>query len=45
MYHYLKLYAGERWANFLAPVLYVLMLLAVTYCIFEPQAEFNYLTL
>ncbi|MET0082036.1 MAG: hypothetical protein ABW079_03425 [Sedimenticola sp.] len=45
MYSYFKHYLGERWANILTPIIYSLMMIAVVYCSFESQAEFNYLTL
>ena len=45
MYGFLKRYLGTRAANAIAPLVYAMMLLAVTYCIFESQAEFNYLLL
>jgi hypothetical protein len=45
MYKYLKYFINEKWANFLSPVLYILMLIGIAYCIFEPQTELKYLGL
>ena len=45
MYGFLRQNFGSKLANYAAPILYSLMVLAVIYCIFEPQAQFNYLRL
>jgi hypothetical protein len=45
MYFILVQYLDKRLANIIAPIIYVLMMLAIGYCIFEPQAEFKYLNL
>ena len=45
MYEYLERCLGRTPAARLAPLIYTLMVLAIFYCIFEAQAEFNYLVL
>ncbi|MFN3287169.1 MAG: hypothetical protein ACK40H_01860 [Sphingomonadaceae bacterium] len=39
---FLRLF-GPRLAPWLLPPVYVAMILAIGYCVFEQQAEFNYL--
>jgi hypothetical protein len=45
MYGFLKHYLPGLLADVLMAVWYVLLILAVLYCAFEPQAEFQYLML
>jgi hypothetical protein len=45
MYCFLKRHFPGFMADVLMAVWYVLMILAVLYCAFEPQAEFQYLML
>ena len=45
MYGILLRFMPPRVAEFVAAVLYVLMILAILYCSAEPQAEFGYLRL
>jgi hypothetical protein len=45
VYGFLKHYLPGLLADVLMAVWYVLLILAVLYCAFEPQAEFQYLML
>jgi hypothetical protein len=45
MYGFLKRYLTGPAADVLMALWYVLLILAVLYCAFEPQAEFRYLML
>jgi hypothetical protein len=45
MYGLLKRYLPAPVANVLMALWYVLLILAVLYCAFEPQAQFQYLML
>ena len=45
MYGFLKRYLPDPVADVLMALWYVLLILAVLYCVFEPQAEFRYLML
>jgi hypothetical protein len=45
MYGLLKRYLPVPMANVLMALWYVLLILAVLYCAFEPQAQFQYLML
>jgi hypothetical protein len=45
MYGLLKCYLPAPVANVLMALWYVLLILAVLYCAFEPQAQFQYLML
>jgi hypothetical protein len=45
MYGFLKRSLPGPVADVLMALWYVLLLLAVLYCVFEPQAEFRYLML
>ena len=45
MYGFLKRHLPSLMADALTAVWYVLLILAVLYCAFEPQAEFQYLML
>ena len=45
MYKYLTKYLGTSAARIVAPVLYSILFFSIVYCIFEAQAEFNYLLL
>jgi hypothetical protein len=45
MYGFFKRYLPGPAADVLMALWYVLLILAVLYCVFEPQAEFRYLML
>jgi hypothetical protein len=45
MYGFLKRYLPSPLADVLMAMWYVLLILAVLYCSFEPRAEFQYLML
>lgn len=45
MYSYIVAVVGKRWADVVAALIYALLILAILYCLFEPQAEFRYLDL
>jgi hypothetical protein len=45
MYGFLKRHLPRLMADVLMAVWYVLLILAVLYCAFEPRAEFQYLML
>jgi hypothetical protein len=45
MYGYIVAVVGKRWADVVAALVYALLLIAVAFCLFEPQAEFEYLGL
>jgi hypothetical protein len=45
MYGFLKRYLPGPAADVLTALWYALLILAVLYCAFEPQAEFRYLML
>jgi hypothetical protein len=45
MYGFLRRYLPGAVADVLMALWYVLLVLAVLYCAFEPQAEFQYLML
>lgn len=45
MYPFFVRHVGARAAGWLLPAVYVAMILAIGYCVFESQAEFNYLNL
>jgi hypothetical protein len=45
MYGFFKRYLPDPAADVLMALWYVLLILAVLYCAFEPQAEFRYLML
>lgn len=45
MYEFLFRRLGRVPADFLAALWYALLISAVVYCAFEPQAEFSYLRL
>jgi hypothetical protein len=45
MYGFLKRYLPGLVADICMAMWYTLLILAVLYCVFEPQAEFRYLVL
>lgn len=45
MYDFFLRHLGARNAQFALAVVYAGMILAVLYCILEPEAQFNYLNL
>ena len=45
MYALLRAHLPPRVAEFVSALVYAAVLLLILYYIFEPQAEFNYLTL
>ena len=45
MYKWLKQRTGRRSADVLSALWYSLLILAIFYCAFEPQAELKYVTL
>jgi hypothetical protein len=45
VYGFFSAHLSPRTAEFLTALVYATMLLLIMYYVFEPQAEFNYLTL
>ena len=45
MFYYLNKKLGARWAICLLSFTYAAMVLAILYCVFEPQAQLHYLAL
>jgi hypothetical protein len=45
MYEFLLRRLGPKGAQVVLAFIYVLMILAVFYCVLEPEAQFNYLNL